>query len=69
MDHFRLKGGVVQVHVEDIGLALESEGAAMLACADVVRPGGWLVYATCSLEPEENEDQIEALLARGVARG
>ena len=29
-----------------------------------MRPGGWLVYATCSLEPEENEDQIEALLAR-----
>ena len=26
--------------------------------------GGLLVYATCSLEPEENESQIEALLAR-----
>lgn len=29
-----------------------------------VRPGGWLVYATCSLEPEENEAQVNAFLAR-----
>ncbi len=33
-------------------------------CADVVPSGGVLVYATCSLEPEENEEQIEAFLAR-----
>ena len=31
--------------------------------ADLVRPGGVLVYSTCSLEPEEGERQIEALLA------
>jgi 16S rRNA (cytosine967-C5)-methyltransferase len=32
--------------------------------AAAVRPGGWLVYATCSLEPEENSDQVDAFLAR-----
>ncbi len=32
--------------------------------APVVKPGGRLVYATCSLLPEENEKQIEAFLAR-----
>jgi 16S rRNA (cytosine967-C5)-methyltransferase len=29
-----------------------------------VRPGGLLVYLTCSLEPEENEEQVDAFLAR-----
>jgi 16S rRNA (cytosine967-C5)-methyltransferase len=32
------------------------------AAASTVRVGGTLVYATCSLEPEENEQQVEWLL-------
>ena len=32
--------------------------------ARLLKPGGRLVYATCSLEPEEGEAQIAALLAR-----
>jgi 16S rRNA (cytosine967-C5)-methyltransferase len=36
----------------------------------LVRPGGQIVYCTCSLEPEEGERQIAALLSRnpGVER-
>ena len=34
------------------------------AAAALVKPGGVLVYATCSLEPEENEEQVDAFLAR-----
>ncbi len=34
------------------------------AMADLVEPGGLLVYATCSLEPEENEEQVAGFLAR-----
>ena len=32
--------------------------------ASMLRPGATLVYCVCSLEPEEGEDQIAALLAR-----
>jgi 16S rRNA (cytosine967-C5)-methyltransferase len=36
----------------------------------LTKPGGTLVYCTCSLEPEENEDVVAALLSRttGVQR-
>ena len=53
-----------KVSPEALGRLARRQAELLQACADVVRPGGWLVYATCSLEPEENEDQIEALLAR-----
>ena len=32
--------------------------------AELLRPGGTLLYATCSLEPEENEHQTAAFLQR-----
>ena len=32
------------------------------AAAALIGPGGLLVYATCSLEPEENEEQVNAFL-------
>ena len=33
------------------------------AAATAVQPGGLLIYATCSLEPEENDAQVESFLA------
>jgi 16S rRNA (cytosine967-C5)-methyltransferase len=36
--------------------------------ARVLRPGGRLVYATCSSEPEENEDVVAAFVAEGLVR-
>ncbi len=50
---------------EDQGLgALVSLQARILAsAARLVRPGGRLVYATCSLLPEENEAQVATFLA------
>jgi 16S rRNA (cytosine967-C5)-methyltransferase len=31
---------------------------------DLLKPGGTVVYSTCSLEPEENEQVVEQLLAK-----
>jgi 16S rRNA (cytosine967-C5)-methyltransferase len=37
------------------------------AAATAVRPGGMLAYLTCSLEQEENVEQVEAFLGRHPA--
>jgi 16S rRNA (cytosine967-C5)-methyltransferase len=36
--------------------------------SQVVRPGGRLVYATCSSEPEENEEVVQAFAAESSFR-
>jgi 16S rRNA (cytosine967-C5)-methyltransferase len=43
---------------------LETQRALLNNCARQVLPGGKLVYSTCSIEPDENERQIEAFLSR-----
>jgi len=52
-----------RVSPEGLARVVERQHALLRALADVVRPGGWLVYATCSLEPEENEEQVTAFLS------
>jgi 16S rRNA (cytosine967-C5)-methyltransferase len=47
---------------EDLRHARARQGAILAAAATMVKPGGWLVYATCSLEPEENDDVWRAFL-------
>jgi 16S rRNA (cytosine967-C5)-methyltransferase len=39
------------------------QAAILRAAARLLKPGGRLVYATCSLLPEENEDIVAAFLA------
>jgi 16S rRNA (cytosine967-C5)-methyltransferase len=41
----------------------ELQARLLARAADWVRPGGSLVYAVCSLEPQEGEQPIEAFLA------
>ncbi|MFS2108219.1 RsmB/NOP family class I SAM-dependent RNA methyltransferase [Sphingomonas sp. Sphisp140] len=40
----------------------ELQGRLLARAADWVKPGGTLVFSTCSLEPEEGEQQLEAFL-------
>ncbi len=35
--------------------------------SQLVRPGGTLVYSTCTIEPEENEHRVDAFLSRNSA--
>ena len=42
------------------------QGRLLDRAAALLKPGGTLIYCTCSLEPEENERQVDALLSRGV---
>ncbi|SDC79553.1 RsmB/NOP family class I SAM-dependent RNA methyltransferase [Belnapia rosea] len=48
----------------DLAELCTKQGEILHSAADLVRQGGRLVYATCSLLPEEDEAQIEAFLDR-----
>jgi 16S rRNA (cytosine967-C5)-methyltransferase len=47
----------------DLAAAGERQRSILTAAAMLVRPGGRLVYATCSLEPEENDEVVRTFLA------
>jgi 16S rRNA (cytosine967-C5)-methyltransferase len=48
---------------EDLPRQAERQRAILSAALRAVRPGGRVVYSTCSLEPEENEQVIAAVLS------
>jgi 16S rRNA (cytosine967-C5)-methyltransferase len=48
---------------EDLARQAERQRAILAAALRSVRPGGRVVYSTCSLEPEENEQVVAAVLA------
>ena len=49
---------------EKLAALVKLQSDILDACATRVAPGGVLVYSTCSNEPEENEAQVTAFLAR-----
>ena len=63
--------GTIRRHPDIIHLKRESDVARLATiqasllenAVNLVRPGGCLVYCTCSLEPEEGEQQMSAFLA------
>jgi 16S rRNA (cytosine967-C5)-methyltransferase len=48
---------------EDVAASAARQAGILAAAATMVRPGGRMVYATCSLEPEENDGVVAAFLA------
>jgi 16S rRNA (cytosine967-C5)-methyltransferase len=48
----------------DVERLADLQGHLLDRAREHVGPGGLLVYSTCSLEPEENEDVIRAYLER-----
>src|SRR5579863_2501471 len=53
-------------HPEDVARLAVVQENLLHAVVDMLRPGGTLVYCTCSLEPEEGLERIEALLRSGA---
>lgn len=47
---------------DDLERLVVQQASILQAASRLVRPGGWLVYATCSLLREENQDQVLAFL-------
>ena len=51
-----------RLKVSDLAVAASAQRQILRAAAGLVVPGGLLIYSTCSLEPEENDQQIEQFL-------
>jgi len=51
---------------EQITALTKLQSALLRRAVSLVKPGGIIVYCTCSLEPEEGEQIIEAALADGL---
>ncbi|MEP6690426.1 MAG: 16S rRNA (cytosine(967)-C(5))-methyltransferase RsmB [Gemmatimonadaceae bacterium] len=52
-----------RLKVSDLAVMGALQRGILRSAAAIVRPGGLLVYSTCSLEPEENDAQVESFLA------
>jgi 16S rRNA (cytosine967-C5)-methyltransferase len=49
---------------DDIAKLAKAQGRLLAHAVGLVKPGGALIYCTCSIQPEEGEAQITRLLAR-----
>ena len=53
-----------RLRISDLAVSAAAQRAILHGAASLVKAGGLLIYSTCSLEPEENEAQVEHFLAR-----
>ncbi len=51
---------------DDVAALAAVQARLLAAAVEMVRPGGLLIYAACSLQPEEGPGQVAALLGAGA---
>jgi len=51
---------------EDVTKLASAQRRLLAHAVGLVKPGGTLIYCTCSLQPEEGEQRIDTLLASGA---
>jgi len=54
--------GKWRVHSEDLNALVHLQRDILEGASTAVKIGGILVYSTCSIEPEENQEQVSAFL-------
>jgi len=60
---FRKETDMVKSWNEElIDFCINAQGEILSACGEMLRPGGMLVYATCTFSPLENESTIQKFL-------
>jgi 16S rRNA (cytosine967-C5)-methyltransferase len=52
-----------RLRISDLAVMPAVQRSILRAAASAVRPGGLLIYSTCSLETEENDAQVESFLS------
>jgi 16S rRNA (cytosine967-C5)-methyltransferase len=52
-----------RLRISDLAVSAAAQRAILRSAAALVAPGGLLIYSTCSLEPEENDEQVTHFLA------
>ncbi len=55
-----------RLKVSDLAVMSALQKTIIRAAAKVVKPDGLLIYSTCSLEPEENDEQIDSFLSENL---
>ncbi|MFL5482217.1 MAG: 16S rRNA (cytosine(967)-C(5))-methyltransferase RsmB [Gemmatimonadaceae bacterium] len=55
-----------RIKVSDFAVMSQLQRTILAAAAEAVKPGGLLIYSTCSLEPEENDSQIDWFLSENL---
>jgi len=55
-----------RLKISDLAVMAALQKLIVRSASKVVKPGGLLIYSTCSLEPEENDEQVDSFLSENL---